>query len=49
MDTWIWIAIAAFVVADSIATFLVLRHVRRRKAQEAAGSTDDLARQIGLE
>lgn len=49
MDTWVWIAIAAFVVADTLVTFLVLRHVRRRKAQEAAGSTDDLSRQIGLQ
>lgn len=49
MDTWVWFAIAFFVVADGVVTFLVLRHVRRKKRREAAGGTDDLARQIGLD
>ena len=49
METWVWLLIGAFVVADGFVTFLVLRHVRRKKREEAAGSTDDLSRQIGLQ
>ena len=48
MDTWIWIAIGVFVVADGVGTVFLLRYLRARKAQAAAPPADDAPPQMHL-
>ncbi len=48
MELWIYVLIAAFVVSDLIIAAMVIRAVRRKKA-DAQDPHDALARDIGLE
>jgi heme exporter protein D len=48
MELWVWVLIAAFVVSDLIIATIVVRAVRRKKA-DAQDPHSGLARDIGLE
>ena len=52
MDTWIWLAITAFVAFDTAVTMFVLRALRRKRERQAESPAtepaDHVAKDVGI-